>query len=676
MAEKIEIKQLEARALGTEDLKRIWSTLFQESNASTFLSWPWIKAMLKTCGDDTLILVATLNVKTVGCGIVSFTKGINTKKAFLHRSGKQELDQVWTEYNDFLLHKDYVKEARLALIDYCVANLQWNEFVIGASCKDAVSAFKLHPLIERTEWLSQCFYVNLVNYKSDSDYLASLSRNTRYQIKRSLKEFNDLGTLSIERADSTETALSWISDAAPHHIKRWTGTRVGSGFTNPQFVQFHERFIRNAFEQDMIDILRISAGDNIISYLYNFVEGPIIRFYLSSNVYENDASQARPGLVAHFLAIRYYLNAGKKIYDFMGGESRYKLSLSDSSRPIELVRFYRDNFKNKLLNKARVFKSSFRRTASLDVLANTQVILSGGSLSKRITGPTYDRGIIAQLNFSERGECTYDIKVEYSGQGDTLHENTNRVFKSASVTSNNALLVPTETTIKKYDLTNFNLLQSISHPTFNDIHHVIQKGNIIYAVNTGRDEVIKLDEHGQILDYFPTVSGLLSRPRKEDYRLIPSTKPHIAHPNYCFELDNEVWVTRCDFMDAIKLSDPNERIFIGDNLVHDGVLSQSVLMFTTVNGLIKCYDARTRRHTNEVNLAKLSPHIRGWYRGICALNKRLVVVGVSALRSSKRVMDSAQSSQLLVVDLVDHKIVSRVDLSPIGLDAIFGVIKL
>lgn len=80
-------------------------------------------------------------------------------------------------------------------------------------------------------------------------------------------------------------------------------------------------------------------------------------------------------------------------------------------------------------------------------------------------------------------------------------------------------------------------------------------------VNTGLDMVVRVTPEGRVLEEW----DVLLEPawqrfsRDIDYRKIVSTKPHRSHPNFVFELGDEVWVTRFEQRDAICLTAPQKR---------------------------------------------------------------------------------------------------------------------
>ena len=106
-----------------------------------------------------------------------------------------------------------------------------------------------------------------------------------------------------------------------------TDDPYSSGFDNPSFVEFHRRLIELAFPTGGIQYLRLTAGETVLAYLYNFVSDGHVQFYLSGIDYGIDPS-TKPGMLAHWLAIEHNLAAGRRIYDFLAGDARYKRSLS------------------------------------------------------------------------------------------------------------------------------------------------------------------------------------------------------------------------------------------------------------------------------------------------------------------------------------------------------------
>jgi hypothetical protein len=551
---------------------------------------------------------------------------------------------------------------------------------VGASLKTALASFSLFFKKARVEWYSQTYQVDLRNFANKTDFLSSLSSNTRYQIHRAEREYNRSGPGLVERATTTKQALEWLSDAAPYHIARWGDTRVGSGFENHHFVNFHKGLINSLFPEGTIDLLKISFGGQTIAYLYNFIVDKCAYFYLSANIYPNSTTSTKhtkPGLVAHALAIEHYIQQGFHTYDFMGGESQYKRSFATQGQPISLVRFQRDNLFMRAENKLRSLKQSlFSKTQSTFNDAK-RLIITGGALNTDEDLPQYSKALVCQIeiNGNEKPALVNHLEYMPSSESDICASDTNIIFKSASLYKN-LLYVPTETEIKVVDIVTMEVKESYSLPCFNDLHHVIKQKEKLFIANTGLDAVTELNLATKEVTHHLTLEHTQTRPLDNiDYRQFASTKPHLAHPNFCFELNNEIWVTRCDLMDAVAINDKNKRLFIGDGLVHDGVVNGKYIYFTTVDGHIKVYDRATHKLHADVDVNVIAPQFEGWFRGICSISQGSVLIAMSKPRSSKRGATKKQRSTLLLVDIYLKQVIRTWDLGDLGLDAVFSVIE-
>ena len=77
-----------------------------------------------------------------------------------------------------------------------------------------------------------------------------------------------------------------------------------------------------------MELLRVSAGADIIGYVYNLVYRGHVYAYQTGILYESNP-RLKPGLVSHCLCIERHLEEGSDVYDFMAGDARYKASLGE-----------------------------------------------------------------------------------------------------------------------------------------------------------------------------------------------------------------------------------------------------------------------------------------------------------------------------------------------------------
>jgi len=201
------------------------------------------------------------------------------------------------------------------------------------------------------------------------------------------------------------------------------------------------------------------------------------------------------------------------------------------------------------------------------------------------------------------------------------------------------LAVVTYTEVLFVRLPAWEVERTVTVPHFNDLHHLLVRGDELWVCNTGLQAVHRMTLGGRVLDTFSTTETptWATYDRAEDYRLL-DTKPHAIHPNYLFELDGDIWVTRFMTRDAVHLHDHRRRMDVGVGLCHDGCVRDGLVYFTTVTGHVVVCDARTGARVRDIDLNRLREDKvqLGWCRGIELLPDGKALVGFSQFRMSRQ----------------------------------------
>lgn len=267
------------------------------------------------------------------------------------------------------------------------------------------------------------------------------------------------------------------------------------------------------------------------------------------------------------------------------------------------------------------------------------------------------------------------------------------VFKSGAI-KDRTLYTCTQTEVVIFDLDSMSQTRHISLPIFNDVHHVTptSRGTLLVAV-TGLDLVVEIDIDGQVVREWTTVeTPTWDRfDPKVDYRLVPTTKPHQCHPNFVFEIDDNVWVTRFEQRDAMCLTEEGRRFDIGIERPHDGIVSDGKVYFSTVDGHVVIADTESDSIIDVIDLTTISNPdgaTLGWTRSICVLGQGQVLVGFSALRVTqirenvqwvkRRISgkgnDHSFPTHIACYDLNKRSLVWRRELQDPALDAVFSIL--
>lgn len=294
----------------------------------------------------------------------------------------------------------------------------------------------------------------------------------------------------------------------------------------------------------------------------------------------------------------------------------------------------------------------------------------------------YDQGLILRV---EAGSGDVSTQLAYVSPEDTS-AGEGAVSFQASTLHEDRLYTCTETEVMVYSVPSFERLEYVSLPCFNDVHHVRRslRGNFLVA-NAGLEMVVEVTPAGEIVDARSTLGEdpWAAFDPDVDYRKI-STKPHRAHPNYVFYLGDEIWATRFEHGDAVSLTEPGRSVRVSDERIHDGLLHEGRLYFTTVDGKIVVVDAASLERLDTIDLTSFHADrtLLGWCRGILVDGDRLWV-GFSRIRPTRfranvawaaRGFRQSKPTHIACYDLARRECIAEIDLEPAGLSALYSIL--
>jgi hypothetical protein len=321
------------------------------------------------------------------------------------------------------------------------------------------------------------------------------------------------------------------------------------------------------------------------------------------------------------------------------------------------------------------------------------VFVTGGrqrpGASGSVSWEAYEQAIVLRVDLSTHHVEKFFV---YESPPDTCPpQSPSIVFKCGSIAADK-LTVCSETEVLTLDLESRAILDYISLPCFNDLHHAlyIAEGQYLVA-NTGLDMIVEVFSDGTNGREWSALGGNpWSRfSRDVDYRRVNTTKPHRSHPNFVFTLHDEIWATRFEQRDAMCLTRANRSIQIASGGPHDGLLCGDGIYFTTVDGHVIEVDATTLkvRRAIDLNAVEGTGEPLGWCRGLF-ISGDTIWVGFSRLRPTrfrrnvswlKRGLGSAghhrkKPTRLAGYSLQGDRLVGEIDLEPHNFNAVFSIL--
>lgn len=315
--------------LGTE-----WRRLEAEADGSFFQSWSWTGCALARRFPRPLLLRAVAGGRTLALALFNRQPGLFGDTLWLGESGDPALDTIFVEHNGPLIARDAPSDLPARLFDAMCRRFGRRVVLSGIDSSQAARAFALPGTIYRQHDRPAPYADFAAIRAAGQDYDAAISSNTRYQLRRSQRRYAEAGALTVTPAADAAEAMGFLDAMGVLHQATWQGRGAPGAFANPFFRAFHGELLTRAIPRGEAEMLRITAGDEVLGYLYNFLWRGWALSYQSGFAYPGDDTHRKPGLTCHHLAILRHFAAGGPGYDFLAGAARYKSSLSNAERTL------------------------------------------------------------------------------------------------------------------------------------------------------------------------------------------------------------------------------------------------------------------------------------------------------------------------------------------------------
>lgn len=348
-------------------LERIWTELEGRSDCSFFLTWDWIGSWLSETPNLSPLQLSVHDGSTVVALALfqptSFPRYFGrTPALLLHQSGEPSADLITIEYNGVMSDRRYARRIEAGLFCFLTKS-----GILGPAGGVHV-ALTTDPIADRaretgllvTELVRMpSWFVDLNAVRAGgTQYLESLSSNTRGQINRSLRMYEQRGPIKATAARSADEALEFFDELKSLHQKTWTDRGLTGSFASGYFERFHRTLIHRCIERGTAEMVRVTAGSHLIGQVYNFIRDGRIYAYQTGLSYESE-SKLKPGLVCHSMCIDRHLGNGASVYDFMAGNARYKANLGIRGPDLAHYMIERKTLRSQGLAFARRLKGMF-----------------------------------------------------------------------------------------------------------------------------------------------------------------------------------------------------------------------------------------------------------------------------------------------------------------------------
>lgn len=165
---------------------------------------------------------------------------------------------------------------------------------------------------------------------SFEDYLASLGKKDRHELRRKLRRFFDSG------ADATSEVYSEQAEVVEHmeeFLELHTRSRQDkTDFMTPAMETFFRRMASAMAAAGLVRLFMLYVNKKPVASVFCFDAGN--QLYMYNSGYDPDYSNLSVGLVSKVMCLRWSIENGKQWLDFLRGNEPYKYDLGAKDQEI------------------------------------------------------------------------------------------------------------------------------------------------------------------------------------------------------------------------------------------------------------------------------------------------------------------------------------------------------
>lgn len=348
-----------------EKLRDEWRQLQDSSgNDCVFLTWEWLYTWWCHLAEDRRLFIVTVRQNGRLIAIAPFAIRPSQWKRLLPFKAVEFLGSgyVGSDYLDIIVRKGAEAEA----LDEIAVQLERHRLLLQLSnVRDAGTV--VHNLVDRLQerlWrhsrvvVDQCPHIDLRD-KTYDDFMASLGKAHRYNVRRRLRNLHKQFHVELRRADDEHSRRETLKFLIEHHLERWSTRGGSSGFHTRALIDFHEAFTRTALAQGWLRLFQLTLDDRPVAAFYclNYRD----KFYYYQTGFDKAFSAYSVGLTGIAMLVEGAVAEGVCEFDFLHGNEDYKYLWTKNDRQIVRFDLFPPYLTGRLHQQAMELRSDIKR---------------------------------------------------------------------------------------------------------------------------------------------------------------------------------------------------------------------------------------------------------------------------------------------------------------------------
>jgi hypothetical protein len=322
-------------------LARDWNAL---ARGVPFRAWAWLEAWWRHYGNlahccRQLFVLAVYDRQNKLAGLAPWYRESTTNQGHIVRflgSG-----DVCSDYLSILSSPGREADVALALADWlCGDSLDagrgaWSTLAIGGvDAADKVMQCFIAAMQDRGSLICQqpgpnCWRINLP--ATWDDYLATLSKSHRKQLRRLQRRLFDSGRATLHVVDDAHALGRGLANLTELHQRRRQALGQESRFADERFAAFHREVASQLLEQGHLRLAWVELDAHPVAAEYQVTGTDVVYAYQSG--IDPAALEFEPGRLVMMATLERAIAEGFRAFDLLRGDEPYKPHWRAQPRP-------------------------------------------------------------------------------------------------------------------------------------------------------------------------------------------------------------------------------------------------------------------------------------------------------------------------------------------------------
>ena len=304
-----------------DELKAVWDTVYAaDPHATIFVSWAWLRGWLEVTPYDWLVLAVRPDNASPYVAFLALSHSPAARRL-------QMAGEPWADYTGFVCLPECAQGALASYARFIQQGLKWSTFRMRDVSDPRLDLFLENFAPEKFDVQSDkgiaCPSLTLPD--TWEQYLQdSLSSSTRQSLRRKIRR--------IERHNGFhETQVH--TNNLDHQIETFlTLFQLRWGAKPEHILDRYRTIFRRCFESDNLWLTILWDETVPIAGMAAFVDQQRRTFNYYISGWSDEFSKLSPGQAMVAYSLRYAIENGFQVYDFLRGDEPYKYSFGATER--------------------------------------------------------------------------------------------------------------------------------------------------------------------------------------------------------------------------------------------------------------------------------------------------------------------------------------------------------